>query len=136
MKRRTVLKGPDEEDEFAALFARIARLCRRFPHILGEAGQPGCLVLSLARYDPVHTYRSLEASQRDALRRDWQAGRDLLLAHRDFLREQAAELRLMTRKQRFGRAFRAFFADQPGKLFLLVLLLVANAFLWWSWFHY
>jgi hypothetical protein len=134
VKRRTALKGPEEED-FAALFARIARLCRRFPRILGEAGQPGCLVLSLARHDPVPTYRSLEASQREALRRDWQAGRNLLLAHRDFLREQAAELRFMTRRQRFGRAFRAFFTDQPGALFLLVALALANALIWWSWFH-
>jgi hypothetical protein len=133
VKRRTALKSPDEEKEFATVFARIARLCRRFPRILGEAGQPGCLVLSLARRHPAATYRSLEASQRDALRRDWQAGRDLLLAHRDFLREQAGELRLMTPKQRFGRAFRAFFTDQPRALSLLVVLAVANAFLWSSW---
>ncbi len=133
MKRRTTIKG-SEAEELAELFADILRLRKRFPRILGEAGQPGCLVLSLARQDAVETFRTLEASQRGALRRDWQAGHDLLLAHRDFLREQAAELRRMTRKQRFGRAVRSFFTDDPGALFLLLALAALNGFLWWSWF--
>ena len=134
VKRRTTLKGPDLE-ELAGLFARIVRLRRRLPHILGEAGQPGCLVFCLARRDPVPTFVALELSQRDALRRDWQAGRNLLRAHCEFLREQAVELRLMTRGQRFGRALGAFLTDQPGAWFLLILLTAANLLLWWSWFH-
>jgi hypothetical protein len=92
-------------------------------------------VLLMAKHKAVDEFRGLEASQRDALRRDWQAGRDLLRAHRDFLREQAAELRYMTPKQRFGRAFRTFFTDEPGALVLLLALAAANAFLWWSWLN-
>jgi hypothetical protein len=133
VKRRPSARGAEAE-ELAQLFARIARLCRRFPRILGEAGQPGYQVLLLARHDAVPAFLELEPSQRDSLRRDWQAGRDLLLAHRDFLREQARDLRVMTRRQRFGRAFRAVFTDQPGTLLLLLVLAAANAVLWWSWF--
>ena len=132
VKRRTILKRPDRE-ELADLFANIAHLCSDFPRILGEAGQPGYLVLFLARNDAVPEFRDLEPSQRDSLRRDWQAGRDLLLAHRDFLREQATELRLMTRRQRLGRALRSLLIDRPMLLFLLLGLAGAVALLGWMW---
>ena len=134
VKRRTTLRPPDAE-ELAELFTRIAKQSRRLPRILGEAGQPGYLVLLLAKHDAVAAFRELEPSQREALRRDWQAGRDLLLAHRDFLREQATELRRMTRGQRFGRYFRSLMVDQPRLLLLLLVLAAANSFLWWSWLH-
>ena len=35
----------------------------------------------------VHTFRTLLASQREELAKDWRAARELLLCHRRFLRE-------------------------------------------------
>ena len=55
--------------------------------LLGQAGQPGYLVLALARQElMVPMLQSLLPSQREALARDWQAGHDLLVNHRAFLR--------------------------------------------------
>ena len=127
--RRRDLSGAEGE-QFAEIMAEIVKLRRGFARILGEAGQPGYMVVALARGEAVATYVKLELLQREALSRDWHAGRKLLLAYRDFLREQAAELRLMTRGQRWRRAVRAFLTDQPLALAVLVVLLAANFFLW------
>jgi hypothetical protein len=89
-------------------------------------------VLLLTRHDPVASFLELRAGERDALRRDWQAGLKTLQAYRDVLREKATELRLMTRGQRFKRGLRCLLTDQPGLLLLLFLLLAANGVIWFT----
>jgi hypothetical protein len=112
-----------------------------FPPLLGEAGQPGYLVLALSELVIVPTFQTLSLSQRDALSRDWRAGLKLLQAHRDFLRQEIRAMRRRTFSQRLVRAVRAFLNEQPGAAMLLVLALVAlNVALWRTyasaWWHH
>jgi hypothetical protein len=119
-----LLTRPTEATELIRLLQSVRRLLRTFPPLLGEAGQPGDLVLALARQQlVVPTFQTLLPSQREALARDWQAGRTLLVSHREFLRQ---ELRGLRGRGRLGRAFRSLrltLRDHPGIwLFLLGLL--------------
>ncbi|MBY0528050.1 MAG: hypothetical protein K2R98_31930 [Gemmataceae bacterium] len=92
----------------------IRQLLQGFPPLLGQAGQPGYLVVALSRQQMIlQTFLALLPSQREALVRDWQAGLTLLAAHRLFLRE---ELRVLRRRSRIGRTLRALaamVADHP-----------------------
>ena len=91
---------PTEAAELIRSLQAIRDLLQTFPPLVGEAGRPGYLVLSLARQQMiVPTLQSLLPSQREALGRDWQAGHAILLTHRQFLRD---ELRA-TRKRNFMR---------------------------------
>ena len=114
-------------DELTAIRVQLAN----FPPLLGAAGQPGYLVVSLARqHIIVPTFQTLLPSQREALARDWKAGWKLLLAHRDFLRQ---EVRALRRRGFLGRALRAIrtvLTDQPGMVLLLLALLALNVALW------
>jgi hypothetical protein len=92
---------------------------------LGEAGQPGYLVLALARQQMiVPTLQTLLPSQREALARDWQAGHALLRSVRQFLRE---ELHIMRKRPGWRHVLRLVgvgVRDHPGAV-LLVLAWVA-----------
>src|SRR5262249_46493534 len=81
---------PSEATELIRLLARIQSLLHGFPPVLGEAGQPGYLVVALARQAaPVPTFQTLLPSQREALAQHWETGRKLLIAHHRFLRQEA-----------------------------------------------
>ena len=63
--------------------------------LMGQAGQPGYLVVALARQQMiVPTLQTLLPSQREALARDWQAGHALLRSIRQFLRQELRVVRL------------------------------------------
>jgi hypothetical protein len=125
------LQRPAEATHLMRQLRTIRELLRGFPRLLGQAGQPGYLVVALSRQQVVvPTFASLLPSQREALARDWKAGHHLLTAHRQFLR---AELRAMRRKSpwRWGvRAVRAFINDHPG-LVLLILGALALLVAYW-----
>src|SRR5262249_14459095 len=121
--------------ELVRLMGEIQELLRSFPPLLGEAGQPGYLVLTLARQQAVvPTFQTLISSQREALARDWWAGRELMEAHRDYLRK---EVRGMRKKRAWGwtvRAVLAFLTDQPGWLLVFLALLALNVAIWRTFF--
>jgi hypothetical protein len=121
--------------EMVRLLGAIRRLLRGFPPLLGEAGQPGYLVMTLARQQAVvPTFQTLIASQRESLARDWWAGRGLLEKHRDYLRQ---EVRRMPRKNRLAwaaRATAAFLTDQPGWVLLFLALVALNIAIWRTFF--
>ncbi len=116
--------------ELAQALADVRTEVRGFP-LMGEAGQPGYLVVALSRQaDVLPTFQALLSSQREALARDWWAGRTLLTEHREFLRR---ELRVLRKKSPLGRAVHAVWAavtDQPGRLLLLLALVAINVALW------
>jgi hypothetical protein len=127
-KRR--LSRATDGPELVGLLDEVSSLLKGFPPLLGEAGQPGYLVLALTQVDTVKEFRSFSPLQREALSRDWRAGLKLLLAHKDFLRQ---ELRAM-RKRPFGRRLLrsawGLIVDQPGAVLLLLALLAVNVALW------
>jgi hypothetical protein len=119
--------------ELNRLLQEMVRLRRRFPRLIGAAGQPGYLVVVFSEQeDAIKGIRALDESQREALSRDWSAARKLLTAHRDFLRQEIRAMRKRTFKERMARAARAVLTDQPATTFLFLLLLALNIALW-SW---
>src|SRR5579875_422024 len=129
-KRR--LNRSVEGPELVRLLNEIASLLKNFPPLLGEAGQPGYLVLALTQVDTVKVFQSFSPHQREALSRDWDAGVKLLTAHRDFLRQELRALRRRPWRQRFLRASWSLIVDQPGTVLLLLALLALNVALWRS----
>jgi hypothetical protein len=126
---------PSEATDLIHHMTVIRDLLRTFPPVLGRAGQPGYLVVSLACQPMiVPTLHKLSPGQREALARHWQEGREQLLAHRTLLRE---ELRKLRRRNRLGQAFRAVIVtlrDRPiillGLLALAALNFALREYLW------
>jgi hypothetical protein len=143
------LTRSSEATELVRQLNAVRHLLRRFPPLLGQAGQAGFYVVTLAR-QPKHaiiqTFRMLLPSQRETLARDWRDGHQLLLAHRQFLRQELRGMRHITRWGGIIRAVRTFLTDHR-RLFLfagVVLGLVAATWLvalvtvlWYHWqgFH-
>ena len=118
--------------ELVRVLGEIMNLLRTFPPLLGEAGQPGYLVLALTQVDTIKVFQSFSAHQREALSRDWGAGLKLLTAHLDFLRRELRALRQRPLRQRLLRASWSLIVDQPGTVLLLLALLAINVALWRS----
>jgi hypothetical protein len=97
-----------------------------FPPVLGEAGQPGYLVVALAQLTTAPAFGTMAPGQREALSRDWQAGQTFLDAHRDYLRQEARAMRRRTLSQRLERVVRTTVTEHPGRLLLLVAFLALN----------
>jgi hypothetical protein len=129
-KRR--LNRSTEGPELVRLLHEITGLLKQFPPLLGEAGQPGYLVLALTHVDTVKVFQSFSPHQREALSRDWGVGVKLLTAHCDFLRQELRALRRRSWRQRFLRASWALIVEQPGTVLLLLALLAINVALWRS----
>jgi len=116
--------------EARALIEALTSLRKQLPHVpkvIGDAGLPGYLVVTLARQQAiVPTFQTLLGSQREALARDWAAGRKALLEHQSFLRCESRALRRQTPTQGLVRAFRAFLNDHPAGwlIFLGILALL------------
>jgi len=129
------LTRPAEARELLELLAAIRRLLDNFPPLLGEAGQPGYLVVALAKQQViVPTFQTLLPSQREALARDWVAGQKLLVAHKDFLRQELRGLRRKTPLGRAVRAVRAFLNEHPAGLLVVLGLLAVAIALWREFF--
>jgi hypothetical protein len=102
-----------------------------FPPLLGEAGQPGYFALTLARQPAVvPTFQALKAREREALARDWWAGRTFLQSHREFLRQELRTLRKKSVWYRAVRATRAFLSEHPAGVLVLLALLALVVALW------
>jgi hypothetical protein len=130
-KRR--LTRPAEANELTHLLTAVRTGLDGFPPLLGEAGQPGYLVLSLARQQAVvPTFQTLLSSQREALARDWWAGRTFLQSHREFLRQELRTLRKKGLAYRAVRAARVFLSEHPAGVLILLALLALNVAVWRS----
>jgi hypothetical protein len=128
-KRRLARQA--EADELVFLMEEVQTLLQDFPPLMGEAGQPGYMVIALSQLDQtIKSFQTLSPSQRESLSRDWQSGQKLLQAHRDFLREEIRAMRKRGPADRLVRATRWFLNDHPGALLLLLGLLALNIAIW------
>jgi hypothetical protein len=100
----------------------IIALLKQFPPRLGQAGQPGFLVVALEKQQIFQTFQTMDLPQRQSLSQDWQAGRKLLRAHVAFLGKENRALRRQTLGQRTGRIFSALLFDRPGAVLLGISL--------------
>jgi hypothetical protein len=118
---------PSEATDLLQLMQALRELLRWSPKLLGQAGQPGYLVLSLARQQLiVPTLQTLLPSQRDALARDWQAGYDQLVAHLGFLREELRAYRRRNRLVHWIRAGAMTLINNPALVLLFFGLVALN----------
>jgi hypothetical protein len=130
-KRR--LGRASEVKSLLAQLEEVRALLRRFPPLLGEAGQPGYLILTLSDMADVPMFQALSGQQREALSRDWKAALKLLTAHRDYLRQEIRARRRRTLGQRLARRLRYLLSDEPGTVLLLLALLALNIAIWRTW---
>jgi hypothetical protein len=134
-KRR--LSKPAEATELIGHLKAVREALEGFPALLGEAGQPGYSVVVLARQPaPVPIFQTLLPSQRETLAQHWKGGRQLLQAHREYLRLEIQSLRKRGRVGRAWRAARHAITDQPGILLLLLALIAINIAIWRQYFDF
>jgi hypothetical protein len=120
-----------EASDLAKAIAQLADDLEDYP-LLGEAGQPGYLIVSLSQLDRARDLQNLTPGQRESLQLDWQGGLRFLQAHRDFLRAEVRRDRGRTRGQRLVRAFRAYLNDPLIGLLVLVALIALGIAVWRS----
>lgn len=133
--KKTSLK---EAELFAARLAALVEGMQPYPAILGQPGKPGYRVIVQARLRlPLGTVRALADEQRADLLFDWQAGRQVLLAHRRYLRQTFKSMRHRTALGLLLHAIRAMLNDHPWLTLLGVALLgVVVGFLIAKWWRY
>lgn len=130
--RRQLTRAAEETDLVRRL-TDVRDLLEDFPALLGRPGQPGQFVSAIVRQQLVaQTFKLLDLNQREALAKDWLAGRTLLLFHRQFLRQELRSLRKRTWWGRTVRAVRATLNDHPGYVLLAIgaLALLIALFHW------
>ncbi len=126
-KRR--LNRPSEATDLIRLLDEIQGLLRRFPPLMGEAGQPGYLVVTLSQLVIVPTFQTMDLKARQALAEDWKRGLRLLTAHRDFLRQEVRSMRRRALNSWLARLVQSPLYG-PGTFLLLLGLLALNVALW------
>jgi hypothetical protein len=125
--------GKQDAAELKKTIEQAEEAVEDFP-LLGEAGQPGYLIISLTTLDRARDLRNLTPRERESLERDWQAGLRFLEGHRDFLRAELRAYRRCGFGARLVRAARSMLNEQPvcAALVLLALAAVVVA-VWRSW---
>ncbi|HEV8060068.1 MAG TPA: hypothetical protein VGP68_09355 [Gemmataceae bacterium] len=121
------LSRPAEAADLIHHMQALPRLIQSFPSRLGQAGQPGYLVLALARQQLiVPTLQTLLPSQRLALARDWEAGKQYLIDQYGQLRSQSRALRHRSLWNHLVRLTRSLLNNHPGLVVLSISLLALN----------
>jgi hypothetical protein len=127
------LHRPAEATDLIHHMQSIRELLGVLP-IIGEAGQPGYLVMALACQQMiVPTLQTLLPSQRQALARDWQAGLEELNTHRQFLRQELRALRRRGYWRQVLRALRTVVVEHAGIVVLLIAGVALDVKYDWAW---
>ena len=127
--RKASLKGRTQA--LARNLQKVEQLLAVFPPILGQAGQPGFLVISLLEQELTSKkLQSLKSEQRDKLVQDWQAGSHLLRAHARLLSELVAEFQGLGPAGRVVHALRSAMTHQPQVASVAITLVASNLILW------
>jgi hypothetical protein len=98
--------------ELLRLLGKVDEELGEFPPPLGEAGQPGYMLVALTEVN-ARTIQALAPSQRESLRRDWEGGLNFLQFHRDFVLGRLLVLRRMGKLERALHAARTRLNEQP-----------------------
>jgi hypothetical protein len=123
------LSRPEAAD-LAKTVGQVEEALESYP-LLGEAGQPGYLIVSLTQFDRARDLQNLAPGTRESLQRDWQAGLRFLEAHRDFLRAELRRHRRRSRAERLVRIVRACLNEQPLVALLVLMALLALGIAVW-----
>ena len=121
------LNRPTEAADLIHQMKTLSHLIKSHPSRLGQAGQPGYLVLALARQQLiVPTLQTLQLSQRTALARDWKAGEEFLIEQNTMLRGRSRALRRRTPWNHLVRLSYSLLINHPGLVVLSLSLLALN----------
>jgi hypothetical protein len=102
-KQKRQLAKPGEDADFTRCLQVLDDLVQEVPNVIGQPGQPGYRLLSLAQREPVAvTFKGLDETQREALSLDWLAGRAAIAEFRQFLKRKIVGHRRLSGWQRFG----------------------------------
>jgi len=113
-KARRRLSRLADQNDLSRWLEKVGEQMEGFPKILGQPGQPGYRVVAMARLEMTAVmFNMLDPNQREALARDWVAGRVVLLAHRKFLHGEFKRLRRRNILARAIHASRAALNDHP-----------------------
>jgi len=136
-----LLKAPSkrtsakESEQFAKRLVAIADVMQDYPAFVGHPGKPGYRVVVHARLKlPLSIVWAMTPEQRDELLFDWQAGYQVMLVHRKFLRRLFKSMRNRTTIESILHAVRAAVNDYPrltliGMALILALALIGAAML-------
>ena len=128
LKSPTKKISPKECEVFAARLEKLAAVMHDYPGFLGHPGIPGYRVMVLARLKiPLLIVRAMPEEQRADLLFDWHAARQVLLAHRKYLRRHLRAMRQRTGVGLFFQAVRAFLNDHPRLTLIGILIGAALA---------
>lgn len=134
-KPRRRCARPAEEKDLEKRLNAIFEHIQDYPHFVGQPGRPGYRVVAMARLEmTAFMFKSLDEQQRIHLAKDWQAGHDVLLAHRKFLRVRFKTMRRENWLKRTLRALRAPINDHPLRVAAVVVLfavLCGGLYLFW-----
>jgi hypothetical protein len=123
--------GRADRADLTSLLEELSGLLSRFPALMGEAGQPGYHVVLLTQQERAAArVQGMDAGQRESLARDWESGRRLLTAYRDFLRAEYRAMRRRGWRERFWRAAYDAVTDVPVAVLLALALLALGVALW------
>jgi hypothetical protein len=122
---------PTDADALAGACAELVALVDALPRGVGRAGEPGYLVMALARQQViVSTFQALLPSQREALARDWSAGMTQLEMQLAVLRSAARALRKKGSFRRSAARVVALLFDRPELALLLLGCLALLIAIW------
>jgi hypothetical protein len=129
-----LLKAPSkknsakESEQFAKRLAAIADVMQDYPAFVGHPGKPGYRVVVHARLKlPLSIVWAMTPEHRDELLFDWQAGYEVMLVHRKFLRRLFKSMRHRTTVESILHAVRAAMNDYPRLTLIGVALVLALA---------
>jgi hypothetical protein len=126
--------SPSESAELGRVLTTISEVTDEYPPFVGHPGKPGYRIVALARLAMTfEMFRSMQSSQRQELRRDWEAGQTLLLEHRRYLRRQFKAMRSHSKIALVLRAIRSALNDHAllfGAATVAVIALVIVLRLW------
>jgi hypothetical protein len=94
------------------LVTRINGHLEGFPHLFGEAGRPGYMLLTLTEMDSALDLVKLDCNQLESLQRDWERGMAFLYAHRDLLRRELRKFRRHCMSERIARNVSTYLSER------------------------
>lgn len=119
-----------EAGELYKLAAEVEEKVGDYP-LLGEAGQPGYLIVNLTQLERARDLLNLTLLQREALERDWRGGLRFLEAHHHLVTEEMEAERCRGPVCKLVRRLRASLNEQPLTAALVLLALAAVAVAVW-----
>ena len=123
---KRLLTKTTEEKDLAQRMDRVFELMEDYPGFVGHPGKPGYRVVAMARLELTEQmFKVLDATQREELARDWEAGAKVLCEHRRFLLGQLKQFKRRGRMEKLTAGAERFVRDHKRWFILGAVSLAA-----------